>query len=129
MKVIEGGANGTKGALQITGKISDAFQFAWAGAMYSPGPQPFTPVDLSSKKALVFWAKGDGRSYNVMVFTEAAGYMPGVQSFTAGPQWKEFRFPLASFNGTDGHDITAIIFGAGLPTGDFSFAIDTVRLE
>ena len=92
MKVIEGGANRTKGALQITGKISDAFQYAWAGAMYSPGPQPFTPVDLSSKKALVFWAKGDGRSYNVMLFTQAGGYMPGVQSFTAGPEWKEFRF-------------------------------------
>jgi hypothetical protein len=49
--------------------------------------------------------------------------------FTPGPEWKEFRFPLASFNGTDGKDVTAIMFSAGPPAGGFSFTIDTVRLE
>lgn len=129
MKVVAGGAKGTKGALQITGKISDASQQAWAGAMYSPGPQPFRPADLSSKKTLSFWAKGDGRTYATLVFTQSGGYTPAVQTFTPGPEWKEFRFPLESFNGTDGKDVTAIMFSASPPAGDFSFTIDTVRLE
>jgi len=129
MKVVEGGANGTKGALQVTGKIAEGSPQAFAGVMYCPGPQPFTPVDLSSKKTLSFWAKGDGRGYAALVFTQAGGYMPAVQSFTTGPEWKEFRFPLSSFNGTDGKDVTAIMFSAGGQAGDFSFTIDTVRLE
>jgi cytoskeletal protein RodZ len=129
MKAVEGGAQGTKGALQVTGKISNASEQAWAGVMYSPGPQPFTPVDLSSKKTLSFWAKGDGRTYAALLFTQSGGYMPAVQTFTPGPEWKEFRFPLASFNGADGKDVTAIMFSAGPPVGDFSFTIDTVRLE
>lgn len=129
MKVVEGGAKGSKGALQVTGKISGASQQAWAGVMYSPGPQPFVPADLSAKKTLSFWAKGDGRGYAVLVFTQSAGYQPAVQTFTTGPEWKEFHFPLASFNGTDGKDITAIMFSAGPPAGDFSFMIDTVSLE
>jgi hypothetical protein len=129
MKVVEGGAMGSKGALQITGKISGASQQAWAGVMYSPGPQPFAPADLSAKKTLSFWAKGDGRGYAVLVFTQTNGYQPAVQIFTPGPEWKEFRFTLASFNGTDGKDITSIMFTAGPPAGDFSFTIDTVSLE
>jgi hypothetical protein len=129
MKVVEGGAQGSKGALRVTGKIAEGAQYPWAGVMYSPGAQPFAPADLSSKKALAFWAKGDGRTYVVLLFTQSGGYMPAVQPFTPGPEWKEFRFPLSSFNGTDGHDVTAILFSAGPPAGDFSFAIDTVRLE
>ena len=129
MKVVADGAQGSKGALQITGKISGASQQAWAGVMYSPGAQPFAPADLSAKKTLSFWAKGDGRGYAVLVFTQTSGYRPAVQLFTPGPEWKEFRFPLASFNGTDGKDITSIMFTAGPPAGDFSFTIDTVSLE
>ncbi len=129
MKVVADGAKGSKGALQIAGKISGASQQAWAGVMYSPGPQPFAPADLSAKKTLSFWAKGDGRGYAVLVFTQTSGYQPAVQIFTPGPDWKEFRFTLASFNGTDGKDITSIMFSAGQPAGDFSFAIDTVSLE
>jgi cytoskeletal protein RodZ len=129
MKVVAGGAKGTNGALQVTGKIFGASQQAWAGVMYSPGPQPFAPADLSAKKTLSFWAKGDGRGYAVLVFTQSSGYQPAIQTFTAGPEWKEFRIPLASFNGTDGKDITAIMFSAGAPAGDFSFTIDTVSLE
>lgn len=129
MKVVEGGAQGTKGALQVTGKISAGAQQPWAGVMYSPGPEPFAPADLSAKKTLNFWAKGDGRTYVVLLFTQSAGYQPAVQLFTPGPDWKEFRFALADFNGTDGKDVTGIMYSAGGPTGDFSFTIDTVRLQ
>jgi hypothetical protein len=35
--------------------------------MYFPGPAPMQPANLSSKKEISFWAKGDGKSYALVV--------------------------------------------------------------
>lgn len=129
MKRVEGGANGSRGSLLISGTISADLPYAWSGAMYSPGAQPFQPANLSSKKAIHFWARGDGRTDRVMVFTQSGGYMPTQKTFVAGPEWKEFTFPFSDFGGTDGHDITAIIFAAGVPAGSFQLYLDDVRLD
>jgi imidazolonepropionase-like amidohydrolase len=128
LKWIAAGANGSKGAMQISGTISDAFAYAWAGAMFSPGSQPFVPANLSSKKAIRFWIRGDGRPYRLMIFTQSGGYNPAIQSIAADTDWKEIVLPFSAFQ-TDGHDITAILFSAGGSPGTFQFAIDDVRLE
>jgi hypothetical protein len=128
LKWIATGANGSKGGMQISGTISDAFAYAWAGAMFSPGVQPFAPANLSSKKAIRFWARGDGRPYRIMVFTQSAGYNPSIQNIAADADWKEIVLPLSAFQ-TDGHDITGILFTAGGTPGSFQFAIDSIRLE
>ena len=86
------------------------------------------PVNLSSKKAIRFWIRGDGRSYRLMVFTKTGGYMPASQNLVVTKEWKEITVPFSAF-GTDGHDITGILFAAGTPPGSFQFAIDNVRLE
>jgi hypothetical protein len=85
-------------------------------------------VNLSAAKALVFWARGDGKTYRVMVYTQAGGYMPGMQTFAAGPEWKQYTFPFTAFNGADGHDVTAILFASGPEARKFDFQIDGVRL-
>jgi imidazolonepropionase-like amidohydrolase len=128
LKWIAAGASGSKGAMQISGTISDAFAYAWAGAMFSPGSHPFDPTNLSSKKAIRFWIRGDGRPYRLMVFTQSGGYNPAIQSIAADTDWKEIVLPFSAFQ-TDGHDITAILFSAGGSPGTFQFAIDDVRLE
>ena len=129
MRLIAGGANGSKGALQITGTISDALPYAWAGAMFSPGPAPFAPANLSGKKTLHCWARGDARTYRVMFFTTGGGRFPAVKDFSVSSEWNEVSMPFSDFGGTDGHDITAILFCASTETGPFQFAIDDVRLE
>jgi imidazolonepropionase-like amidohydrolase len=129
MKVIEGGPRGSKHALQITGNISTVLPYAWAGAMFFPGTAPMTPANLSSKKSLHFWAHGDGRSYRVMVFTKSGGYMPAQKTFATTPDWTEVVMPLSDFGGTDGHDVTGILFSASSDSGAFIFAIDNVKLE
>lgn len=128
LKWIAGGAEGSKGALQISGTISEAFAFPWAGALFSPGSHPFEPANLSSKKAIRFWIRGDGRPYRLMVFTKTGGYNPAVQNLTVTTEWKEITVPFSAF-GTEGHDINGILFSAGGPAGPFQFAIDNVRLE
>jgi imidazolonepropionase-like amidohydrolase len=129
MKVIDGGANGDAHALDVSGAIDGGLPFAWAGVMFSPGAQPFAPVNLSTKKSISFWAKGDGQTYRVMFFTESGGRMPSQQTFDAGPQWKRVTFPFTAFNGTDGHDISAILFVGGPAAGKFDFQVDEIKLE
>jgi len=87
--VVDGGASGTPKALEIGGTISAAVPYAWAGAMFTPGAQMMSPVNLSSKKEVRFWARGDGQTYRVMIFAESKGFAPLTQTFVAGTDWAE----------------------------------------
>jgi hypothetical protein len=129
MRVVDGGANGDKHSLAISGLIDGGLPYAWAGVMWAPGSQPFIPVNLSSKKSLSFFAKGDGQTYRVLVFTTSGGRIPAQQTFTAGPEWKQTSIPFSAFNGTDGHDISAILFVGGPAAGKFDFQVDEIKLE
>ncbi|MDE3180436.1 MAG: CIA30 family protein, partial [Acidobacteriota bacterium] len=73
IKVVEGGAEGSRGSLLISGHVAGEGGFSWAGAMFSPGEKPFTPADISSFKAVSFWAKGDGQTYTLMMFSSNLG--------------------------------------------------------
>jgi imidazolonepropionase-like amidohydrolase len=129
LKVIEGGPANSKNSLQISGTISDAFVHAWAGAMFSPAATPFAPANLSSRKAIHFWVRGDGRTCRVMLFTQSTGYMPFQKPFPTGPDWKEVFIPFTDLGGTDGHDISAILFTASPEPGAFTFAIANISLQ
>jgi len=127
LTLVAGGANDSKGALKVSGEIK-AGAGPWAGAMFSPGTRQFAPANLSSKKSVSFWAKGDGRAYQVMLFTQSGGYQPGIQQFTPSDKWRRFSFALTKF-GTKGGDITGLFFGAGFPAGKFALQLDDVRFE
>ena len=129
MKVVDGGANGDKHALEISGVIDGGLPYAWAGVMWAPGSQPFVPVNLSSRKSISFFAKGDGQTYRVLVFTASGGRIPAQQTFTAGSDWKQTSIPFSAFDGTDGHDISAILFVGGPAAGKFDFQVDEIKLE
>src|SRR5690554_5170697 len=126
----EGGPAGSRGALRITGEIRPGFAFPWAGTMFHPGAQPMQPVDASARSELVFQARGDGRSYQVMLFSgPSMQAMPSMQAFTAGPEWQEVRIPLAAFAGADPATLRAIAITAGQPEGAFELYIDQVELR
>jgi len=127
--IVDGGALGSAKSLAIHGTISPAFAQPWAGVMFSPGTQPFQPANLSAKHELRFWAKGDGRTYRVFMFVESKGFAALSQTFVADSSWSEVVIPLSAFGGTDGHDITAVIFSGGPAVGNFAFQIDHVRFQ
>jgi len=129
MKVIPGGANSDAFAMEVSGVIDGGLPYAWGGIMFSPGSQAFAPVDLSAHKAITIWAKGDGQTYRAMIFTASGGRIPPQQTFVAGPEWKKYSFPFSGFNGSDGHDVSAILFVGGPAAGKFDFKIDEVGLE
>lgn len=128
MQLSEGGAQGSKGALRVTGVLKTGAAFPWAGAMFFPSSPPMTPVDVSRFKEIVFWARGDGRQYQVMVFATKLGNIPAAQPFAAGPEWREVVLPLAAF-GVDGSDLRGILFSADATPGPFELRIDGVRLR
>ena len=129
IKPVEGGANGSKGALQVTGEVFPNAQIAFAGAFFTPGASMQDPVNLSAKKEIAFWAKGDGATYAIAVQAESnSGQMPVFQMFAAGPEWKHYSFPLSAFK-VDGRDITAVAFIRSQPPGKYEFEIDEVEIK
>jgi imidazolonepropionase-like amidohydrolase len=124
----EGGAEGSRQSLLITGTIKEGAAFRWAGAMFLPGKTYVDPANLSFAKALGFYARGQGAGFAVLIFSRSAGFIPAIQAFEAGPEWKEYVFPWGDFN-TEGYDITGIFIGAYQKTGDFSLQVDNVRLK
>jgi imidazolonepropionase-like amidohydrolase len=129
LAIVQGGANNTRGALEVSGTIAAGAPFPWAGAMFFPAATPMAPVDLSKFKEIVFWARGDGGAHQVMVFAARLGNIPATQPFTPGPEWREFVLPLASFSSLDGSDLRGVLFSAGSKPGPFRFTIDDVRFR
>lgn len=127
-KVAGGGAKGTGHALQITGEIVAGFPYPWAGAMFCPGKRIFAPANLAKSSGIQFWAKGDGKTYRLLYFTESGGRFAQIQEFVAGPEWKQYSFPFSDFAGSDGSDAEAFLFTGGPAFGKFSFQIDEVGL-
>ena len=97
--------------------------------MFSPGLMPMTPANLSSKKTLTFWTRGDGRSYRVMIFARHLGFSAATQTFVAGPRWTRVSIPLADFDGIDGRDVMGILWTGGPSPGGFAFQLDEVELH
>jgi beta-glucosidase len=130
--IVEPGANSTKGALQVTGEVIPGGAFVFAGALYSPATPPMQPVNLTSKKGINFWAKGDGGTYTLIVLTESrsgnSGEPPAMTTFVAGPEWKQYTFPFSTFD-TDGGDLTGIGFVRINNPGKFQFALDQVEIR
>ena len=132
IEISQPGANGSNGALKISGEIIPGNgQFTFAGAMFTPGSAPMEPVNLSSKKEISFWAKGDGDSYMLIVLTAARSGqngMPAITQFVATKEWKQYTFPFTTFQ-TDGSDLSALLFAASQPPGKFEFQIDDVEIK
>jgi imidazolonepropionase-like amidohydrolase len=128
MKLVDGGARGSKGSLLITGTDVTESAQNWAGVMFSPGTSVMAPADLSARKSISFWAKGDGKKYACLIFAQSLGWTPAIRFFATGPEWKEYSFPFKEF-GVDGSDIMGIFIGASGTPGDFALQVDDVRLK
>ncbi len=129
LAAVSGGAGDSRYSLSVTGEIAAGQTVVWAGAMFSPGAPPMTPVNLAGRKAISFWAKGDGQSCRIMLFAASLGRQPATRIFTPGASWRQFRFALAEFQGLTGHDLMAVLFSGGTGGGKFAFQIDDVRFE
>jgi hypothetical protein len=127
IKVVDGGAGGSGKALEVEGEVVSG-AVSWAGAIFFPGSEPMSPVNLSTRHAIAFWAQGDRDTCQVMVYSRSGGYIPRMRAFAVGPEWKKVTMPLAEF-GTDGHDLTGLMIGLSGRPGRFRFVVDGIALE
>lgn len=130
IKLVPNGAKNSKGALEVSGKIKQGFAFPWAGVFFGPGAKVMQPVNYSNAKELVFWVKGDGRTYSVMMLSNTAAVgAPPSQNFATSSEWKEIRLPMAGFTGLELSSISGFSFNAIGSEGEFSFTIDNVEVR
>jgi hypothetical protein len=87
------------------------------------------PADVSRFTELAFAARGDGKTYRVLLFAERFGFMPVARTFVAGADWEEHVVPLSEFSGFDGRGLTGLLFSAGPAEGAFTFDLDEVELR
>jgi imidazolonepropionase-like amidohydrolase len=128
LALARGGARGSKGALDINGQLVQGMA-SWAGAMWMPGPQPFEPLDLSSKQGFTFQARGDGKTYTVMLFTKRGGRMPSMTDFKPGKAFAPVSFTWSQFGNHDGSDVTAILVGQTKEAGPFRLLVDDFEVK
>jgi hypothetical protein len=126
---VAGGVAGDGGAMRVAGTVVAGAPYPWAGAMLSPGPRLFAPVDARARRELVFQARGDGREVALLLFSGAEGARPAMRPFTPGPEWREVRLPLADFAGVDLGALRGVGVTAGLPAGTFWFELDAVEIR
>jgi hypothetical protein len=123
-KLIDGGANGTKRALAVTGTVvPQSTGPGWAGVSFLPGDKPLDPVNLSALQRIHFWARGDGKTYYVVTY---AGGQFGALEFTPGKDWTEITLDATAVAGLD--SVMAISFSSIFP-GPFAFDVDELSLE
>jgi ABC-2 type transport system permease protein len=130
-RLVDGGAGGSKAALEVTGSIGEKIQYPFAGTMFFPeGPPMKGYMDYSARKTLTFQARGDGRHYMLMVISGlAVDAIPLMYDFEAGPEWREVKLDMTSYSNVDWKRVRAIGVGTMGPVGPFRFQIDDVRVE
>jgi hypothetical protein len=110
-------------------KEPPGFPFPWSGAMFVPGTAPMQPVNLSNKKRIVFWARGNPATYRIMLSAKSYWPVPVSRFFVTAHEWRRYTFDISDFDGMDDHDLTGVTFAAGPHHGTFAFQIDDIAFE
>jgi imidazolonepropionase-like amidohydrolase len=126
---VAGGADGSAGALRVTGTVHAGGAQAWAGAFYNPGEQMMQALDAGPGRELVLRVRGDGRELNVMLFSGVQGGAPAVRRVPTGPAWREHRLALDGFAGADPSRLRAFAITTDGPEGTFEFDLDQVEIR
>lgn len=126
---LAGGADGSAGAMRVSGSVRAGGAQMWAGAFFNPGDQMMQAFDAGAARELVFRLRGDGREVHVLLFSGAQGAAPSRRSLSTTGDWVEHRLPLAGFDGADPARLRAIAITAGEPEGAFAFDLDQVEIR
>jgi beta-lactamase class D/imidazolonepropionase-like amidohydrolase len=100
----------------------------WSGVMFSPGAAPMQPTDLKQWAGIAFRARGDGRDYELMVFTRAGGMAPATRAFPTAEGWSEVLISWDDLGVRDASGVLGLVWTAAGAAGEFEFWIDDVRM-
>jgi ABC-2 type transport system permease protein len=129
-RVIDGGAAGTRGALEVTGTIGDGIEYPFAGTAFFPnGTEEGKLTDFRGRKELRFHVRGDGRQYTVIFLGATQGGIPPMYGFNTTDDWQEVRIPLADVVNLDFAAVHGVVIGTNGPLGEFRFELDGIELR
>lgn len=135
IRVVDGGAAGSRHALEVSGTVGDGTQYPFTGTSFLPAGTPDTPfpnqplADYTGRSTLHFYARGDGRQYLVVMLGARLDTMPAMYGFVAGPEWSEVNVPLAELANLDLKRVRVISVGAMEPLGDFKLQLDDIEIR
>lgn len=119
------GADGSAGAVTVRASVRPGFFAPWAGlSLGMPAPQ-----DLNAYSQISFQVRGTPGSYSAMMFNSVMTGTPPTQRFEINENWRTIVLDLDAFSGFDNEDFVALALVAGTQSGDFSFEVDSVRLQ
>lgn len=89
-------------AARMKGQVTTVYQFGFVGMgwYFNEGKEP---LDLTAKKGLSFWYRGDGKAYRVKVVSIHPGFIYKDSDnhfgldFVSSSDWQKFEFSFASF--------------------------------
>lgn len=122
MQLVRGGAKDSRGAMLVS---IDPVQppATWPGIEFAPSGIPGTPADLSARRGLRFWAKGDGRPLRMVMITETGRR---EHEFQLDSVWRPFEFEFPDAPDFDlSHFLHLIFADTGVP-GHREFQIDEI---
>jgi ABC-2 type transport system permease protein len=129
-RVIDGGAAGTRGALEVTGTLGDGLQYPFAGTAFFPsGTEDGKLTDYRGRTELRFFARGDGRQYTVIFLGALQGGIPPMYGINTSDEWQEVRIPLKEVMSLDLAAVHGIVIGSNGPLGDFRLELDGIELR
>jgi hypothetical protein len=124
--LVRPGAKSTGQAMRISGEIrTGTFPFPFAGVVGSltpPKDKKAAPkgrssgLDLSRHSGVRFWARGDGKRYQVRLFSaRVPDFNQPSASFVAATGWHQYEVPFSEFQ--------QLKFGSQVPWADAAKAI------
>lgn len=133
----EGSPKGFKGHGKFSGHMGQS-KDPWPWAVLDLALEDDGPKDLSSYKALRFWARGDGKKHRVRIGRGAiTDYCYPEMAFVAPKEWTLVTLPLADFKQPDWgkqvaagfKDVTMVGFAALAPGDDEDFELRFTGIE
>jgi imidazolonepropionase-like amidohydrolase len=127
IKLVAGGGLASREALMMLGNVApNRPSYLWPGIVFTPSGLRRTPADLSSKSGLRFWAKGDGRTYRVVLVGAGGQRDFQERAFKPTADWQEYHFAFADFQGVASNQIQSVILAASHDIGHFEIYFDEI---
>ncbi|MEN7342676.1 MAG: amidohydrolase family protein [Pseudomonadota bacterium] len=121
------GADASAGALAVDANVSADFAFPWAGAFFGMTTNNGA-ASLGSHDTIEFWTRGSAGRYRLMVFGKEQMGAPPTLEFDVTDAWTKVQLDLTALENLDRGNVTGFAFVTPMRAGQYTFAIDEIRL-
>lgn len=115
--------------VRVSGRLETDSAYPWAGIIWMPGSERFSPVDLSGASALRFRVRGERDALTLMIFSGASNGRPVEHEVEIGADWRQHEVALGTLGGVKRESLRAVALVVRRGAGDFTFELDDVAFR